>query len=541
MENIMQVIRREFAALEGEEILLPLIGPSELWTETGRDQVLSDQLTYFKDKQDKSLVLSPSHEEACIALARQSFNDVQQLPSFLYQFQSKFRDEEPHAMGLVRAREFLMADAFSLHATEVGLNNFFPKIYQTFQKIFSCFGLDVIIAPGAAEFSAGDQAYEILVPARKGEHTLISCKNCDYSANQDVAVGLFKTKANRLRPLEVIPGLQKSTPHEVQSAMGVPPERLIHCPVYVTVNGVAMAVLRTDQHISRDKLSRCLGEPVVRLARDAELLELGLVPSFVSPLNLDSEERERWGLRIVVDNAVAESTNLIMPGNQDGLYYANANFGRDFGGDVVGDIARVDEHCRCYHCGGELASQKVEKLAHLYRMGDSYSRSMHFSLVDERGDEIFPHLGSYGLGIGRLMATVAEYRSDHRSLCWPLSIAPYKALLVVVGRGKTIQQIAENVYEKIQDFVLWDDRKIPVTEKFRDADRLGIPIRLVISAQSLEDGNLMFSHRLLSRPTRIPFHRVSQKIEDLEKLEQAVGPQKAPGLVSFREESKGER
>ena len=539
VEQIKAVIRREFNSLEGEEFLLPLLTPAELWSETGRDQVIADQLTYVNDRQDQSLVICPSHEEACIAMARLSFSRIEQLPAFLYQFQLKFRDEAPHQMGLVRAREFLMADGFSIHSGEVGLNNFFPKVYKAFQQIFAEFGLEVIISPGAAEFSAGDLAYEILVPAKKGEHTLVTCQDCGYSANQDVAVGLFKTKSSRLRALETV-SVEGKTLDQVQSIMGVPESRMVHCALVHTVHGLVLTVLRGDQRLSRDKVSRLLGEPVIREVSAQELEDMGFGRQQLSPINLPQDLIQQLGIQIIVDTAVADSSNLIIPSREVGTYFVNANFGRDYSADMVGDIAKVSEACRCYHCGGELVTQKVVKLAHLYRMGDLYSRSMHFSLIDDRGDTIYPHLGSYGLGVGRLMATVAEYRSDHKSLCWPLSISPFKAHLVVVGRGQTLHQIAEEVYNRVHDLVLWDDRPIPVTEKFRDADRIGIPVRIVISSASLDDGNLMLSHRLLSPPARIPFHRVRQRIEELQALELSKGPQSSPGLSGLRHWYQGE-
>lgn len=536
MNNITEIIRKELTAIGGEEFFLPLLSPGELWRETGRDQVIAHDLTYVQDKQDKSLVLSPSHEESFIAMARQSFTRSDQLPAFLYQFQLRFRDEAPHGQGLVRAREFLMADAFSLHTSEVGLNNFFPQVFAAFQRMFTQFGLKVFIAPGAAEYSSGDPAYEILVPAKKGEHNLVICQNTGHIANQDVAVGLFKTKASRLRNLEPLADHHGKNPAGVISAMGVPTSRLVQCHIYLTVNSIVMTVLRGDQTLSRDKLSRLIQEPVIREARPEEVEEMGLVPHYVSPLNLSMELKDALNLKILVDNAVADSTNLSIPGNREGLYYANSNFGRDYSADIVGDLARVNSECRCYHCGGEVEIQRVVKLAHLYRMGDSFARSMDFTITDQRGETAYPHLGSYGLGIGRLMATVAEYRSDHQSLCWPMSITPFKAHLVVVGRGHRLLQIAEHVYSRIKDDVLWDDRPIPVLQKFRDADRLGIPIRLVISASSLEDGSLMFSHRILSPPCRVPFNRIKERFAELETLEQEYGPQEKPGIGELKQQ-----
>ena len=534
MHNIIEARRKELLTLEGEEILLPAVTPAALWEETGRDQLIAEEITYLLDKREKSLVLSPSHEEAVLAMARQSFSRADQLPAFLFQFQMKFRDDTERPQGLEKAREFMMADAFSLHTSEVGLNNFFPKVHAAFLRIFRHFGLSVIVSQGAAEYSAGKSAFEILLPTRRGEHTLVRCKSCGFLADQDVAVGLFKTQAAKLLALEPIGSKLGKTSDEIHSTTGVPKSRLIQCTLFLALHGLCLAVYRGDQVVSQDKLCRLLGEPVLRAATDEEVAEMGLAPWYVSPLNMSNEIRDELGIRIIVDSAVADSTNLTIPGNQEGLYYANANFGRDFSADIVGDISRVDEHCRCYHCGGELSTQKVVKLANLAHLGDGYSRSMEFSIVDDRGDRVYPHLGTYGIGIGRLMSTVAEFRSDHKSLCWPLSLAPFKAQMVVVGRGHTIHQIADHVYSRISSLVLWDERKIPVLAKFKDADRLGIPIRLVINAASLSDGCVMLSHRLLCPPVRVPFHKITQKIEELESLEQEIGPQSEAGLRKFR-------
>lgn len=529
VKHIEEIIRDEFQGLDGEEILLPLVTPAGLWSETGRDVVAAEELTYLLDRSDNSLVLAPSHEEALLALIRQVITDPEQLPRFLYQIQLKFRDEDGShpGSGLVRGREFIMGDGFSIHPSYAGLNNFFPRVFAAFHRIFRRCGIAVFVAEGAANFLGGAGSYEFLMPFRGGEHRVVICQSCHYAANQDVAVGLFKNRTGKLLALEPVDHTGDACLDELHRSLGVPRYRLTRCQVFLTMGGFAMAVLRGDQMVSLDKLSRVLDEPVIREATQDELFELGLKPGYLSPLGLSEEIKTAAGLRTVADSVMADSTNLVIGGNEDGKLWVNSNFGRDYSTDLVGDIARVDESCRCYHCGGELRIEKVTKLAHLIRLGSRFSRRMEFSLPNPRGGLIYPHLGSYGIGIGRLMASIAEANTDTRGLLWPLGIAPFKAYFVVVGRGHTIQQIAGHVYTRVQDVVLYDDRKIPVLKKFKDAQRLGIPILLVLSAASLQDGCVMLGHRRLCPATRVPFHQIPKKIEELTELEEEMRQQHA--------------
>jgi prolyl-tRNA synthetase len=520
--NIIKIIRKELQCLEGQEIYLPLVNDHETWKTSGRDKLVSSELIQFKDSKENLHVLAPSHEEACVDMLRQSLQHAEQLPIFLYQFQTKFRDEIDTSEGLLQAREFVMNDSFSFHRNSEELNNFIPRIFQTMHSIFSKMGLSVKVAEGAANYLAGSRTYDFLVESKAGTSKLVQCKDCDYIANQDVAVGLSPRISEKLRDLKESTSADAKNIEELQKKLGLPKRRSSITSLYRTSNGYALTVIRGDHQLSADKLSIVLKEPVLKKLMKNEIAELGLKPYSLSAFNFPESKKEQLQIRIVVDHSVADTANLLIGSNQVQTFYINANFGRDFEADLVGDIVRVSEQHRCYHCGGKLEVTKAIKLGSITKINDYYSQRFNFRLPNLRGEEIYPYMGSYGIGLGRLMYATVGRLAHKRGLLWPMSIAPYKAVLVLVGMSATIHSIANRVYEYLKDSILYDDRKIAITDKFKNINRLGIPIRIVISGETLEDGKAMVCHRTLCPPTRIPLGQIPHKVKELEELEMEV-------------------
>lgn len=565
IHNITAIIREEFRRVGGEEIHLPLLAPADLWARSGRDAAASSELASFFDISGERLVLSPSHEESCIALLSLARANAGQLPIFFYQFQSKFRDSADNPENLVNAREFVMADGFSFHISSVDLNNFFPRVYGAFTRIFGRLGLPVLVTEGSSDYAAGRTAYEFLVATQGGGQHVVSCTDCGYSADQDVAVGLHKNAPARLMHLEEVPHKLPGDPAAASRELGVPPARLARVQIFALSEGYAMTVIRGDQTLSKSKLARALGCDVLREAGAEEVAALGFEPGYASPLGgsvdagrgaatdagsgataaggLDAAPAGTspgGNLRTVVDPLVADSSNLMIPAGRCAGWFSNSNFGRDYSSDIVADISRVDERYRCLHCGGQLELRTMEKVGQMIKMGSRTTAALGLTFEKGNRGKVPAHLGSYGIGVGRLLAILAELRTDHRSLCWPLSIAPYKVHMLCVGRGRTLQKLTAHVYSRIQDIALWDDRKKPVLEKFRDADRLGIPVRIVVDQKSLVDGMVMFSHRFLCPPMRLPFHQIAGKIQELEEYE-ADRPAPARREVRRQDRLFGER
>ena len=502
MNNIKSIIRDEMEALGGQEMSLPLVVPYNLWKKTGRDKLVGKELVRFSDRAGHELVLSTSHLEPITQLARLSINSYRDFPRFLYQFEAKFRDEEKVKYGLFRSKEFTMKDAYSFHRSYVDLNNFFPKVFKAYRAIFENCGIETIVAESAVGSLSGDRAYEFLMPCSWGGNRIIRCSSCGYQANIDVAVGI-KDKISEI-PLD---SEEVSTPGcsnigALMEFLDVPAQRIAVTTLYRTIKGWALVTCRGDYEISIEKLSRLLEEPVVGAATDEEVDSMGLAPGFLFPSN------EVTGFRFVIDDLVAESNNLIVGADKPDRHIVNANFGRDFESEIVGDIARIHADNKCIRCETMLEELPAIEVGNIFKLGDFYSRAIGLSYSEENGDVAYPHMGSYGIGLGRLMSAVVEANHDERGIKWPRSLAPYKFFLMGIGKSFRVKNVVESLSEELGSDVLFDDRHESVGVKFKDFDLLGIPFRIVVSTKSLQDGNVEFYERETEKTWRVPLEMV---------------------------------
>jgi prolyl-tRNA synthetase len=540
MKKIGHLIAEEFRALGGEEVLLPFINPGELWQRSERNRMISRELTTLKDRYGSQLVLAPMHEEACIEMLIRSIAGVEQLPRFFYQFQGKFRDETLGEAGILKAREFMMSDGYSFHRSFTELNNFMPKIYAVYSRVFRRLGLNITTTEGAANFTGGTSSYDFLMRHRQGEDVLVRCPRCGYNANQDVAVASSPHNSSRPLPMETVSQEDCFGVNCFRQRNGLPRRRTAECSIFQLMDGYVLAVYRSDKTVSADKLARVIGEPVIAELSENELENLGYsryerprkgrrkpgpptAQVFLSPVGIRrpvTMEDQGGKFIVAVDSSVSESSNLIFTQGSPGKFLINVNFGRDFDGNFVGDFVAVDGNCSCYHCGSPLNLEKHIKIASMYRIGDYFSRKFDFRLEDMRGDEFFPAMGAYGIGLGRLLASLVEAHRLKNGFIWPMNIAPYQAALVIVGLGATIREVGEKLHFRLGKAVLLDDRKLPVTRKFRDLDLTGIPVRIVVSGQTLDDGKVTIWHRRLSPPVRVQLNHVEAKIAELADLEQ---------------------
>lgn len=500
--NIKRIIREEMEALGGQEMSLPLVVPKNLWKKTGRDQLIGKELICFSDRTGHQLVLSTSHLEPITQLARLSINSYRDFPRFLYQFETKFRDEEKVKNGLFRAKEFTMKDAYSFHRSYVDLNNFFPKVFKAYKSIFDKCGIETIAAESAVGSLSGDRAYEFLMPCSWGKNRIIKCPSCGYQANMDVAVGIKKKNSEIPLASEEIQTPGCGSLEALVKYLGIPPERAAVTTLYKTLKGWALAVCRGDYEVSIEKLSRLLEEPVVGPASTAEIEEMKLVPGFLFPSN------EITDFKLVIDDLVAESGNLIVGSDKPDCHIKNANFGRDFESDIVGDISRVHADNKCVRCETMLEEQRAIEVGNIFKLGDFYSKSIGLSFTEENGDVVHPHMGSYGIGIGRLISAVVEANHDDKGIIWPTVLAPYKFYLMGIGKSFRVRNVVESLSEDLGSDALFDDRHESVGVKFKDFDLLGIPYRIVVSTKSFQDGNAEFYERSSGKTWRVPLEMV---------------------------------
>jgi prolyl-tRNA synthetase len=497
LRNIEGIVRREMQALGGQEVLMPLVNPLEIWRRSGRDKIVSRDMASFKDRYGHEYVLAPTHEEASVELSRLGLNSYRDLPIFIYQFQSKFRDEEKIRYGLIRTREFLMKDGYSFHRTYADLNNFFPKMYRAYQHIFKACGLKVVAAEAGVGYMGGEKSYEFLMPCHCGDDSIIRCPSCAYVANREIAKGLKVYASESPEEMQRIKTPGCKTMDSLSAFLNLPKTALAKTMVYMTSEGLVMAVVRGEQEVSLEKLGRMMSSSVVRLADTEELKEAGLVPGYLSPLGVDEY------MTIVADESVANSPNLVYGGNEPETHYINGNFGRDFSAGLVGDIARVNPGDRCSFCGELLQEETAVELGNIFKLGDYYSRSMELFFQEESGTRVYPYMGSYGIGVSRLLAAVVESRNDDKGILWPFAVAPYKMFLMSIGKSFGLKKIVEEIHAEFQEDTLYDDRVESISVKFKDCDLLGIPLRIVVSARNMADDMLEIKERNSDETFRI--------------------------------------
>ncbi len=507
MDNLKAVIREEMDELGGEEFLAPLVNPLSIWEKSGRSQLANNPLVTFKDIQNRQLVLSPTHEEAAVELARSTVLSYRDLPSFLYQFQTKFRDEAKTRMGLIRAKEFVMKDGYSFHRGSNDLNNFFPRVYNAYLKIFRRCSIPVIPAESGVGIMGGSKAYEFLYPHEQGKDYVMSCPGCGYRANRTVAVGIREGKPEIPMGLEKVDTSASADLNSLCRQLDLPLSKMIKPRVYDSDRGPVMAVVRGDHDVSLDKLSAWLGFALGHPASDETLTRYGLIPGYMSPLGLHED------ISVVVDEAVVNTPNLAIGCNTTGCHYINVNFGRDFDLPPTADIAQLNTGDLCLACGTALESCTAIEVGNIFKLDDFYTRKMKFSFENPKGRKEFPHMGAYGMGLGRLMTCIAEANRDEKGLVWPPDIAPFPYFLMGIGRSRRIAAAVEDLAAELGSRnVLVDDRMESIGVKFRDAELIGIPLRIVVGRRFLENDELELKDRRTGEKWFIPRTQLKEEI-----------------------------
>ncbi|MBI1923230.1 proline--tRNA ligase, partial [Candidatus Poribacteria bacterium] len=403
LHKIEKIIREEMDAIGGQEINMPLVHPAELWQETGRwEALVGKELVGFEDRFGRKLVLAMTHEEAVTDLVRNEINSYRQLPLMLYQLQLKFRDEPRPRAGLIRVREFVMKDAYSFHTSEADLNAYYDRVYQAYLNIFHRVGIDVIVVESDTGLIGGSGAHEFMLISDSGEDSLIICDSCHYAANADVAV-MQKPQVDHGEPQAIqevaTPG--QTTIEGVASYFGVEKTQTLKAVFYSTDANLIFVAIRGDLEVNESKLKRAVGAPELWIATHEELKRYGLVPGYASPIGVK-------GVKVVVDDSVASTTNLVAGANKPGYHLKNMNFPRDFKADVLTDIALAQEGMTCIRCGGVLRAKRGIEVGNIFKLGTKYSRAMGATYLDRQGRAQLIFMGCYGIGVGRLLASVVE-------------------------------------------------------------------------------------------------------------------------------------
>jgi prolyl-tRNA synthetase len=521
LKKIEQIIREEMDAAGGQELFLPNLNPRELWEESGRWQNFGPELIKLKDRKGRDFCLAPTHEEVVTDLVRNRIQSYRELPVIVYQIQVKMRDEPRPRGGLVRVREFTMKDAYSFDASAGGLDRSYRAMFQAYKNIFSRCGLPAVAVEADSGAIGGKDSHEFMLLAPTGENEIISCDKCGYAANQERA-SFRKSTAGAGNepqlPMEEVatPGIK--TIAQLASYLGIPSRQTAKAVFYTATfadrDELVFAVIRGDYEINETKLRNYLKCIALEMASDEVVHRSGLVAGSASPVALK-------GVRVVADDSIALSPNLVAGGNKPDVHLRNVNFPRDFQAEAVIDIATAREGDPCPRCGEPLRAQRGIEVGHVFKLGTVYSEKMGATFLDQKGVAKPIIMGCYGIGIGRLMAAAIEQNNDDKGIIWPLPIAPYHVHLVALSpESPQVGAAAEKLYADLQAAgleVLFDDRLESPGVKFNDADLLGMPLRLTVSPRNLKDGKVELKLRIEKVAEIIPLSDVTGRAISLLK------------------------
>ncbi len=512
MKKIEQIMREEMDAVGFQDMMMPIVHPAELWQSTKRWYEIGGALLRFKDRTEHDMVLAMTHEEVVVDLLRREINSYRQLPVLVYHIQTKFRDEPRSRGGLVRVREFTMKDAYSAHATWNDIDAFYPHVYQAYVNIFRRCGLETLVVQADSGIMGGNTSHEFMAVSPQGEDTLIICERCGYAANAERAT-FVKPDAPKEpeKPVEAVATPGCKTIEEVANFLGTTPDHTMKAVFYATGGKVLFVVIRGDLEVNEIKLSNALGAPPDLHVADAEELKLaGIVAGYASPVGLT-------GFRVIADESIQMGSNFVAGANKEGYHIVNVNYPRDFSAEIVTDIALAREGDTCAQCGNALKVSRGIEVGHLFKLGTKYSSAVGATFLDQDGQAQPIIMGSYGIGVGRLMAAVIEQHHDDKGIVWPVSIAPFHIHIVSLGTDKQeVVEQAEALYEDLRAKgyeVLYDDRNESAGVKFNDADLIGIPLRLTVSARNIKDGLIEAKCRWSDDRETVPLTQLYQKID----------------------------
>ena len=513
MRKIEEIIRQEMDAAGGQEVHMPVLQPIEVWDKTGRREGMGDILFQLKDRRGREMALAPTHEEAVTLLAKQHISSYRDLPVLVYQIQTKFRDEARPRGGLLRVREFAMKDLYSFDVDAEGQDVSYQTMVQAYRNIFKRCGLSAIAVEADSGAIGGKDSHEFIVLAERGEDTVIKCTACDYAANQERAVSVKPPNPREEPlPLEPVPTPGTKTIEAVADLFGVPTSKTLKAVFYVADGQFVLVTIRGDLEVNEVKLKNLLEANEVRMAGDDEVRAAGMTPGYTSPVGVE-------GVRVIADESVKDGANFIAGANKPDTHYKNTNFPRDFQAEIVADIANAEAGHACPRCGKALAASRGIEVGHVFKLGTIFSETLGAHYLDRDGVRKPIVMGSYGIGIGRLLAAAIEQNHDEQGIIWPAPIAPYQVHLVTLGMDKPeVAEEAERVHDELARAgieVLWDDRDESAGVKFNDADLLGMPVRLTVSPRNLKQGHVEAKRRSGGEAELIPTAELIARIREL--------------------------
>lgn len=490
LKKIERIVREEMDAKGSQELLMPIVQPAEIWQESGRWDVFGAEMFRLQDRHNRCFCLGPTHEEMVTTLIRGDVRSYRQLPLSVYQIQNKYRDERRPRFGLMRGREFIMKDAYSFDRDEAGLDKSYQDMYDAYTNIFTRCGLNFRPVEADSGAIGGSGSHEFMVIADSGEAEIVFCTSCDYAANVEKAE-LFPLEAQEEAMLtkEEVVTPDCKTIADVCAYLKLPVDHSVKAVAYNSEKGLILCFVRGDHEVNEIKVINTCGVIDLEMATEEQLAAAGTVGGYMGPVGIDNKK-----VIVVVDATVMKMHNVCCGANKEGYHFINVNPGRDFTPTYVADIRLIQEGDPCPHCGGEVSKARGIEVGQVFKLFTKYSSALKATYLDENGKEQPMVMGCYGVGVSRTMAAAIEQNYDDNGIIWPIEIAPYHVLVVPVNtKDEASAAKAEEIYMQLKKVGLEtviDDRNERPGVKFKDADLIGYPLRVVVGPKTLTEGNL---------------------------------------------------
>ena len=512
LKNIASIIREEMDRIGGQEFFLPILSPRELWDETGRWEEIGDELFKLKDRKRRELCLAPTHEEIITHIARSEIRSYRDLPQIWYQIQTKLRDEPRPRGAVLRARQFIMKDSYSLDIDEEGLDKSYEAHRDAYTRILNRCGLKFICTEASSGLMGGERSEEFMVPCEYGEDRMVSCADCGYRANLEIArsrTGDYDFEDAEVKQVHT-PGVR--TVEEVSEFLGVPKARLMKSLLYMGENGPAFVLIRGDHEANEARIKAILGNEARPASADEVLNLLGANVGFIGPYDVEA-------IPIYADLALRKKKGFVTGANRNDYHLTGVNPERDLKVADWADLRRVEEGDVCVKCGNPLKLFNAIEVGHIFQLGTKYSLSMGATYLDKEGKERPIVMGSYGIGLERIMGACIEIYRDGNGISWPISVAPFKVVVVPLnmtdGRSR---ELGDQIYAGLRANgmeVLLDDRDSSPGFKFKDADLIGIPYRVTIGEKSLKEDKVEIYERKTGEVSKACPEDVVERVERL--------------------------
>ena len=513
IRKVENIVREEMNKAGAIEILMPAVCPADLWEQSGRWQQYGKELLRLKDRKETEFCIGPTHEEVVTEIVRGTVNSYRQLPVNLYQIQTKFRDEVRPRFGLMRGREFIMKDAYSFDATDEGANASYEKMRKAYCRIFERCGLKYRMVEADSGAIGGSFSHEFMVLADTGEDVVISCESCEYSANIEKAVVIDKGEMSQA-PMNEVERVVTKGAHSVADVsvmLDLKPSQIVKTMLVIVDDEPVAVLIRGDHEMNEAKVKNLLGASVVELATPEQIAKATSGPvGFSGPIGLK--------VSLYADNAVKYMRNMGVGGNEKDIHLEGVNLERDFQVKQFADLRNAADGDTCPHCGGRYSNTRGIEVGHIFKLGTKYSEAMKATFLDADGVAKEIIMGCYGIGVGRTAAAAIEQNHDDNGIIWPMPLAPFQVIVTMLNpKDEEVFAAGEKLYQDLLAEgieVLLDDRDERPGSKFKDADLLGIPLRVNVGARGLKEQSFELQERRAGERVMLPIEGAAQKVAE---------------------------